>query len=54
MRQFEDEETRMEDNSDKTQEVKIAAVQLFDELGKLFDKELKASLMTAKNQRKME
>lgn len=39
--------------NENTQEVKIPAIMLFDELGKLFDKELKNSLMTGKSQKKM-
>jgi len=52
IRQYEeDENLRANDESGAAnpQEVKIPAVQLFDELGKLFDKELRQSIMTASN-----
>jgi hypothetical protein len=52
IRQYEeDENLRASDDSGvaNPQEVKIPAVQLFDELGKLFDKELRQSIMTASN-----
>ena len=44
----------MEDKAHNTQEVKIPAIQLFDELGKLFDKELKNNLMTGRKVMKNE
>ena len=43
IRQYEEDENLRTDDSTpaNSQEVKIPAVQLFDELGKLFDKELR-------------
>ncbi len=52
IRQFEDDENlKVSDENDvsgSTQEVKIPAVQLFDELGKLFDRELRQSVFNVK------
>lgn len=47
----EDENLKVNDDSSansNTQEVKIPAVQLFDELGKLFDRELRQSIINNK------
>jgi len=51
IRQYEDENLKVSDESDvgsNAQEVKIPAIQLFDELGKLFDRELRATVFNSK------
>ena len=45
----EDENLKVQDDSNNPQEVKIPAVQLFDELGKLFDRELRQTIFNQKN-----
>ena len=51
VRKIRDEETQLYDSETdvNSNDVKLTAVQLFDELGKLFDRELKHSLTTQKN-----
>lgn len=49
VRDYEDENIHDETQPTNPQEVKIPAIQLFDELGKLFDRELRQSVMNAKN-----
>ena len=47
IRNYEDEVnlSDSEVSGDKSQEVKIPAIQLFDELGKLFDRELRSTVL---------
>lgn len=47
IRNYEDDENLATETSTNPQEVKIPAVQLFDELGKLFDRELRQSLFNS-------
>jgi hypothetical protein len=55
IRNIDDDENLMDKeglNGEPRQEVKITAIQLFDELGSLFDKELKQTMLSAKQSHK--
>jgi hypothetical protein len=56
IRKFKDEETNLngKDDSMNKSDVKFTAIQLFDELGKLFDKELKQTLLNPKGKKHAE
>lgn len=52
IRNVEDENLQDNEKSENSHEVKVHAVQLFDEVGKLFDKELKLTLTSQRGKKR--
>lgn len=53
IRKFKEEDTNLNDKNEHVEksDVKFTAIQLFDELGKLYDKELKHTLLNPKGKK---